>query len=197
MRAQTMAAMTGPVDVIESGTEFPPGRARLLAAVGILVLLVAGGVWFRGWAAERGLRHAVQLTATLGVVSSSTSPPGGSVRYFLEVRNDGPRPLSVTSVDASSQGLRIGMRDAGARRIYVGGEVDIPLSARVTCSDGIEGHDRRLPATIGVRRDDGGTTTRRVDLVPAAVVLDVAATLCDARPDLRAHELSGPVFRKG
>lgn len=191
-----MAAMTGPVEVIESGTGFPRGRSRLLIALGIVALLAAGGVWFRHWAAERELRHAVVLTTTLGVVSSSTSPPGGSVLYFLEVRNDGPRPLSVTSVDASSQGLRIQMRDAGRRRIDVGGEVDIPLSARVTCADGVHADGRHLPAVIGVRRADGGATTRRVELTPAAVVLDVAATLCDVRPGLRAHELSGPVLRR-
>jgi len=192
-----MAAMTGPVEVIESGTGLPRGRHRLLIALGIVALLAAGGVWFRHWAAERELRHAVVLTTTLGVVSSSTSPPGGSVLYFLEVRNVGPRPLSVTSVDASSQGLRIRMRDAGRRRVDVGGEVDIPLSARVTCTDGVPADDRHLPAVIGVRREDGGTTTRRVELTPAAVVLDVAATLCDVRPGLRAHELSGPVLRRG
>ena len=50
---------------------------------------------------------------------------------------------------------------------------------------------------IGVRREDGGTTTRRVELSPASLVLDVAATLCDARPELRDHELSGPVLRTG
>jgi hypothetical protein len=192
-----MAAMTGAVDVIESGTGPPRGRSRVLLALGILALLAAGGVWFRDWAAERELRHTVQLITTLGVVSSSTSPPGGSVLYFLEVRNDGPRPLSVTSVDASSHGLRIRMRDAGRRRIDVGEEADIPLSARVTCTDGIDADHRPLPAAIGVRREDGGTTTRRVELSPAALVLDVAATLCDVRPGLRAHELSGPVLRSG
>jgi hypothetical protein len=193
-----MAAVTGAGDVIESGPGVPRGCSRLLIALGTLVLLAAGGVWFRGWAAERELRHVVELTVTFGLVSSSTSPPGGSVLYFLGVRNDGPRPLSVTSVDASSGGLRIRMRDAGRRRIDVGGEeVDIPLSVRVTCSGGIDVDRRSLPASIGVRREDGGTTTRRVALGPAAVVLDVAATLCDVQPGLRAHELSGPVLRRG
>jgi hypothetical protein len=189
--------MTGPADVIDSGTELPRGRSRLLVALGILVLLVAGGLWFREWVAERELRQAVELTTTFGVVSSSTSPPGGSVRYFLEVRNDGPRPLSVTSVDASSRGLRIRMQDAGPRRIAVGAEVEIPLSARVTCSAGIAADHRHLPAAVVVRREDGGMTTRRVELTPAAAVLDVAATLCDVRPGLTSHELSGPVLRRG
>jgi hypothetical protein len=88
------------------------------------------------------------------------------------------------------------MLDVGRRRIDVGGEVEIPLSARVTCTDGIDADHRHLPAAIGVRREDGGTTIRRVELTPAAVVLDVAATLCGVRPGLRAYELSGPVVRR-
>ena len=46
-----------------------------------------------------------------------------------------------------------------------------------------------------MRRDDGGSTSRRVDLQAAQLVLDVAATVCTVRPDLRDHELSGPVVR--
>src|SRR4051812_45139070 len=150
-----MAAMSRPVDVIESGTPTPRGRSRLLIALAVLAVLVAGGVWLRDRAAEHKQEQAVDLTVTLGVVSSSTSPLGGSVLYFLEVRNDGLRPLSVTSVDASRQGLRIRMLDPGRRRIDVGGEVDIPLSARVTCSEGLAEDHRHLPAAVGVRREDG------------------------------------------
>jgi hypothetical protein len=54
-----------------------------------------------------------------------------------------------------------------------------------------------LPAAIGVRTDAGGVVSRRADLTPAALVLDVAATLCEVRPGLRNHELSGPVLRTG
>ncbi len=54
-----------------------------------------------------------------------------------------------------------------------------------------------MTAEIGVRRQDGGSTTRQVVLEPAFLVLDVAATLCAVRPDLRDHELSGPVLRGG
>jgi hypothetical protein len=191
-----MAAVSGPVDVIEGGTPTPRGRSRLLIALAVLALLVGGGVWLRDRAAERERQRAVELTVTLGVVSSSTSPVGGSVLYFLEVRNHGPRPLSVTSVDASRQGLRIRMCGPGGRRVDVGGEVDLPLSARVTCSEGIPDDHRGLPAAVGIRREDGTATVRRLALAPAAVVVDVAATLCDVQPGLRALELSGPVFRK-
>jgi hypothetical protein len=38
-------------------------------------------------------------------------------------------------------------------------------------------------------------TSRDVELEPAFLVRDVAATLCAVRPDLSDHELSGRVLR--
>jgi hypothetical protein len=190
-----MADMSSAFEVLEGGTPPSRGRRRLLGALVVLAVLVAGAVWVRDRAAERELRQAVELTTRFGLVSSSTSPPGGAVRYFVLVRNDGVRPLAVTAVDSVSAGLRLRMRDAGDRGIDAGREIEIPLSARLTCADGIDAGRARLPAVIGVRREDGGTTTRRVELSPASLVLDVAATLCDVRPELRDHELSGPVLR--
>ena len=194
--------MTGPLDVLEGGTgpswwrsrwtALPPAGRRLVVTVAVLVLLGGGVVGFRSWSAERELRRAVELTTALDVVSSSTSPPGGSVRYFVRIRNDGVRPLSVTSVVAMEGGLRVRMRDDGDRRVDPGQEIGIPVSARLSCGAELPAG---LPADIGVRREDGGTTTRRVDLRPAAFLLDVARTLCAVRPDLRDHELSGPVLR--
>jgi hypothetical protein len=188
--------MLGPVEVLEGGTALPPRRRRLLIVLAVVVVLGCGGLWLRDWSVERGLRQAVDLTVTLGVASSSTSPPGGSVRYFVLVRNDGSRPLMVTSVEGALRGLRVRMRDAGGRRIGAGREIAIPLSARLTCSDGV-GAGAELPAAIVVRREDGGSATRRVALTPASLVVDVATTLCDVRPGLRNHELSGPVLRTG
>jgi hypothetical protein len=192
-----MAVMTGPVEVLEGGTAPAPHRRRLLVVLGVVLVLGCGGLWLRDWAAERARRQAVELTTTFGVASSSTSPPGGSVRYFVLVRNDGSRPVTVTSVEASHQGLRVRMRDAGGRRIDGGREIQIPLSARLTCADAFDATDVRLPAAIGVRREDGGSATRHVELTPAALVLDVAATLCEVRPGSRDLELSGPVLRTG
>jgi hypothetical protein len=191
-----MAAVTGPLDVLEGGPEPGRRRSRLLAAVVVLAVLLAGGVLLRNWLAERELRQAVELTTTFGVDSSSTSPPGGAVRYFMVVRNAGPRPISVTSVNASSEGLRVRMRESGPYRIDVRGDVEIVLSARVTCAGGVDSTGP-LPASLGIRREDGSTLTRRVELRPASLVLDVAATLCETRPGLRDHELSGPVVRRG
>jgi hypothetical protein len=173
----------------------PRGGRRLVVGLAVLVLLGGGVALVRNWAAERQLRQAVELTATVGVWSSSTNRPGGEVGFFVLVGNDGPRPVSVTSVTAAGGGVQVRMRDDGAQPVAPGQEVEIPLSVRLTCVPGAGAARPSLDAEIGVRRDDGGSTSRHVDLQPAAPVLDVAATLCGVRPDLRDHELSGPVLR--
>lgn len=189
--------MIGPVEVLEGGTTAPERRRhRALVALGLLVLLAAGGLWWHSWAADRAVRRAVELTTTFGVDSSSASPPGGAVRYFVVVHNGGARPVSVTSVNASSGGLRVRAQEPGPYRIDVRGEVEIVLSVRVTCAGGVD-PTGDLPAALGVRREDGSTLTRRVELRPASLVLDVAATVCASRPGLSDHELSGPVVRRG
>jgi len=199
--------MAGPVDVLEGGTgpswwrsrwtALPPAGRRLAVMVVVLVLLGGGVVGFRSWSAERELRRAVELTTALDVVSSSTSPPGGSVRYVVRIRNDGVRPVSVTSVAATDGGLRVRMQDDGDRRVDPGQEIGIPVSARLSCGADLGADRGGLPAEIGIRREDGGATSRRVELQPAALLLDVARTLCAVRPDLRDRELSGPVLRTG
>ncbi|MCW2634890.1 MAG: hypothetical protein JWQ99_1257 [Blastococcus sp.] len=192
-----------PVELLESRTEpsrlharwtaLPPRGRRLLAGLLVVVLLGAGVVWLRDWAAERALERRVVLTTSFGLASSSTSPPGGSVGYFVVVRNEGARALSVTGVQVSTARLRLRMRDDWDRRLAPGTEAAIPMSVRLSCIPGAGEPD--LPAEISLRRADGGSTTRRVVLRPAAQLLDVASTLCDVRPDLRDHELSGPVLR--
>ena len=198
------AGTTG-VDLIEGGpapsrwrtrwAALPLAGRRLLALLVVLVLLGAGAVWFRDWSAERELRQHVDLTTSLGVWSSSTSPPGGEVGFFLLVRNDGVRPVWVTAVDAAGEGVRLRMRDDGERRVGAGREIEVPVSVRLTCAAGDDAPRPGLSADITVRREDGDSVTRRADLLPAALVLDVAASLCLVRPDLRDHELSGPVLR--
>jgi hypothetical protein len=194
-----------PVELLESGTgplrwrrhwdALPPRGRRLLAGLVVVVLLGAGVIWFRDWSAERALERRVVLTTSFGLASSSTSPPGGSVGYFVVVRNEGARSLSVTGVEASTARLRLRMRDDWDRRLAPGTEAAIPMSVRLSCVPGRGETD--LPAEISLRRADGGSTTRRVVLRPAALVLDVASTLCAVRPDLRNRELSGPVLRTG
>lgn len=173
----------------------PRGVRRLVAGLAALVLLAGGVLFVRNWSAEREFREAVDLTATFGVVSSSTSPPGGSVRFFVLVRNDGALPIAVTTVAAVEPGLRMRMRDDGAREIAPGSEIEIPLSARLSCVPRAGDARPSLTAEIGVLREDGGWTTESVELRPASLLLDVAASVCLARPELRDHELSGPVLR--
>lgn len=168
-----------------------------MAALGVLLLIGAVVVWSRERAADRERAQRVDLATSLGVWSSSTSPPGGQVGFFVLVRNDGERAVSVTSVSGVGDGLLLRMRDEGERAVPAGAEVDIPMSVRLSCAAGTPTTAAALPAEIGVRRQDGGATTRQVELEPAVLVLDVAATLCAVRPALRDHELSGPVLRGG
>jgi hypothetical protein len=195
--------LPGDVDLLEGGTG-PPMWRRVwaatsprvrwaLAVVVVAALVVGGAVVLRARAAEQALRERVELAATLGIASSSTNPPGGSVRFFVLLRNAGPRPVTVTGLDGVGEGLRLRMLDDTRRPVPAGAEVEIALSARVTCPAG----SGDLTADVRVRRQDGGAAVRRLRLEPAGLLLDVAATVCSVRPDLRDHELSGPVLRGG
>jgi hypothetical protein len=173
----------------------PTGARRLLVLLAVLVVLGAGGLRLRDWSAERELRQRVELATSFGVWSSSTSPPGGAVGFFLLVRNDGARPVWITGVDGEGDRVRLRMRVDGQRLVEAGREIEVPMSVRLTCDAGDEPSGSGLSAAITVRREDGASVTRRTELRPAAPVLDVAASLCQVRPDLRDHELSGPVIR--
>lgn len=172
-----------------------PRTARRLVAVGAgLVLVGAGGLWLQERAAERALAERVDLAASLGISSDSGSPPGGHVTFFVVVRNQGVLPLSVTSVEAAGDGLRLQMEEDGDRSVPAGADAVIPMSVRLSCA-GSAG-EAVLRAEIGVRREDGGAATRQVDVERADRLRDVATTLCSVRPDLRDHELSVPVRRR-
>jgi hypothetical protein len=170
------------------------GRRRLVLGV-VLLLLAGGALWERDRIADRELRQRVVLGTTLGVWTSSTSPPGGAVGWFVLVRNDGREPVTVTSLDAAAGRLALTTLDDGDRPVGPGQEIEVPVSIRLTCTATGE-ETAGLPAEIGVRRRDGVATSRRSELT-ATLVLDVARTLCAVRPDLRDHELSGPVLRAG
>ena len=168
-RAQTMAVMTGR----RRDRERHAGAARPFPAAGrarrSLVLLAAGGVRVprlggraraaAGGRADHHLRPGELVDLSAGRVGAATSCGSATTA---------PVPSSVTSVDASSRGLRMRMRDAGRRRIDVGGEVDIPLSARVTCSrrhrrrpSRPAGRDRRAPGGRRHHHPSGRARLRR------------------------------------
>jgi hypothetical protein len=195
-----------PVELLESGTEpsrlgarwaaLPRTARSAVAALVVVALLVAALVWVHDRSARRALEQRISLTTALGVSSSSTTPPGGQVGYFVVVRNEGPRRVSVTGVEGATEQLRLRMRDDADRRLDPGTETAIPLSVRLSCGAGASAGESGLPLALRLRRADGGSTTRRVVLEPATPLLDVVSTLCGARPDLRNQELSGPVLRR-
>ena len=186
---------TGPSVRQRLWAALPPVARALLVAVGVVVLVGAGLVWWREQAVERELRQRVVLTSSIGVGSSSTSPPGGSVYYFLVVRNDGPRPISIESLDASAGGLRVRLRNSTDHRLAAGAEIALPLSVRLTCGR-VPGtaQGSRLEPQLTVGNEDGRSVVRSVHPGAAGSLLDVVDALCRVRPDLVDHELSGPVL---
>ena len=194
--------VTRPVDVLEGGlappwwqrrwSALPPAGRRLVIAVVVLLAVGAGSLWLRDRAADRALAQRVDVTASVAVSSSSTTPVGGQVSFFIVVRNEGPLPVRLTSVEGSVDGLRLRDLDDLAPPVAPGKQAAVPVSVRLTCAR-YSGGDG-LDVAITVRREDGGSATRRVRAGSAHLLLDVATTLCSVRPGLRDRELSGPVL---
>jgi hypothetical protein len=172
----------------------PQRWRRLVATLAVLGVVAAGTVQVHNWVVARELAQRVVLATSLGVWTSSTSRPYGYVSYFVAVRNDGTQPLSVTSVEMSTERLRLSMRSDAPRRVEAGQEIQLLVSVRLTCGT-TDGGPPSLPARVTVRRDDGGSAAQRVYLQPSALILDAASTLCAVRPELTDHEISGPVTR--
>ena len=186
---------TGPSVWVRVRTALPPAVRALLVGVAVVLLAAAGLFWWREQAAERELRQRVVVSSSIGVLSSSTFPRGGSVHYFLVVRNDGPRPVSIESLEASADGLRLRLRDSGDRQVAAGAEVALPLSARLTCGgDAGTGQLPRLQPELTLRNEDGGSVVRDVEPGAATSLLNAVGALCRVRPHLVDQELSGPVL---
>ena len=191
-----------PGDLLEGGLQPPwwhrrwaslPGRSRrLLVALVALLAITAGGLWLHDRAAERALAQRVDLTASIGVSSLSHTPPGGQVSFVVVVRNSGALPVWITSLRGGTDGLRLRALDGEDRRVAPGGEAAVLVSVRLSCTqyDGGEG----LSTAVAVRREDGGSVTRRLLPRPADGLVDIATTLCAVRPDLRDEEIAGPVL---
>lgn len=166
------------------------------ASAGLAVLLVVGtiGLWLRDRAAHQALAERVEVSASLGVWSSSTAPSGGQVSYFVTVRNDGPLRVWVTSVEGAEDGLRLRARDGIDEPVPGRDESRIPLSIRLTCAR--YGGAEDMDVEITVRRQDGVLVTRSVPLESAGTVLGVASSMCSVLPDVDDRELSGPVLAR-
>lgn len=184
----------------------PAGRRRLVSRVSlatlVVVLAATGVVGVQRWVDERAQRQLVSLRASLGVWTTSTSPTGGQVVYYVAIRNAGSAPLDVTSVQASDGRLRLSARDADPRSLDAGREILVPMSALLTCSPASssafregDGDAGGLRVDLRVQRADGALSLQQMSLDDATLILDVADTLCSVRPELRGYELSGPVVR--
>ena len=191
-------------DLLEGGTgpsvrqrlwaALPPAARALLVAAGVAALVGAGLLWERDRSVERELRQRVVLASSIGVSSSSTSPRGGSVHYFLLVRNDGPRPIRIESLDAWADGLRLRLRSPAGSRLAAGTEIALPLSVRLTCRPLGTTQRPPLEPQLTVGNEDGGSVAVPVEPGAAEPLLGVVDALCRVRPELVDHELSGPVF---
>ena len=170
----------------------PRSARTLVLALVVLLATGAGALWVRDTAAERERAERVDLTASLGVSSVSTTPPGGQVSFFVVVRNEGVLPVRILSVDGSAAGLLLRSSDEAERELAPTAETAVPVSVRLTCARYAAG--RGLTVEIAVRRQDGGRVSRRLRPADPHLLLDVGETLCGVRPDLRDQELSGPVL---
>lgn len=177
-----------------------PSWARV-SALGLVVsaLFVTAVLLHRSWSMDREASREVRLAVTLGVSSSSTTPLGGQVEYFVTVRNEGRRAVTVSELTSVSGSVRI--TGAGPLRIDAGTESLLSLSVLLTC--GATASDASVPRDLAgtldgqvtVVRDDGGTAVRPVQILGPEPLLDAASTLCSVRPELSSYELSGPTVR--
>lgn len=173
-------------------TALPRRSRRLVVGVGVVLALAAGGLWLHDQAAERALARRVDLAASLAVSGDSRTPAGGQVSIYVVVRNNGPLPVRITSVEGGADGVRLGTPGGVDLQVPPGGEASVPVSVRLTCDRYTGGEG--LTAAVALLRADGGSVTRELRPRPAAALTDVATTLCAVRPDLRDAELSGPVL---
>lgn len=177
----------------------PARRRRTVLRVTALAcafgLAAAGLVQLQAWQADRERREFVSLDAAIRVWSSSSTPPGGHVTYYVALRNASLEPLEVTSVAASNSQLRLRARDVVARPVAAGEEILVPLSAMLTCSAEPDGGPGALHLEVGVHREGVGLGPQLPLLRDSALLLEAAHTLCGVRPTLTDHELSGPVLQ--
>jgi FlaG/FlaF family flagellin (archaellin) len=176
------------LDVLDSGARSPRHRRLVVAVAVVLAVAVAVGLLTRQRLADR-----VVLAASLEVATTATSPPGGAVRWSVAVRNDGARPVRVTSLATSADGIVLSSRATPGDPVGPGQQVDVPVSIRLTCGSGSAARPAGLVTAVRIRTPDGRAATRRVPLGSAGSLLDVVDTLCSVRPELRGQELSGPV----
>lgn len=168
-----------------------------VAGLAALAVLLAGASAVADWWSERRARDRLDLQATLRVSSSSSSPPGGRVDYYVEVRNAGPRPVRLGAVSAGWPGLAVVNRSRLGDAVAPGQDRLVALSVRLDCR-GLQARARARDPALSVVATPW-SDRRRTVLVPvrqAYLLTDAADLLCRLRPGLRGRELSGPVLQR-
>ena len=166
-----------------------------IVAVGLTTVLF--GVTRVGeWLIEQGVRDEVAIEAAIEVSSSSSSPAGGRVDYYVVIRNAGPRPVRIDGVEIVDAGFQITNKRALRQQdLQPGGLLFAALSVHLDCarSDVVAEQDV-LSGLIAVRPTSGRWRRVEAPFTQAAPLVNMAATMCALNPDLRSGELSGPVL---
>ena len=203
------SSVEGQVELLENGVQstrrFRLFWARLsmlqrvaVAAVAVLMVGAAlatfGARQVRAWSAERNLNDEVAVQTTIEVSAVSTSLDGGRLDYFVVVRNVGLRVVRIGGLEFTSGRLIIRSRNFADMEVAPGQAIDVPVSARVSCSAGpsVGGSEPLLGTVFAV---PGSGRPRRVPAAAsqAKLITDVADTLCGIAPQAHDKELSGLV----
>jgi len=166
-----------------------------VGAVGV-VGGVVGHSQLRERLAERRAADTVELQATLRVSSSSSSPIGGRVDYYLTLHNTGPRVIRIARLRVREAGLSITSRPVSPLDVVRSGQtLYLPLSVRLDCRQ--RAPARRpdvLRGAVSVQPPNGRWRRVTTSFTRASPLTDVADTLCSLNPAFRSKELSGPVL---
>lgn len=171
----------------------PLHRAAIAALVGLPLAVVAadGG---HDWLAERSRRDTVSLTATAGYWSSSTSPPGGRINFFVTVHNTGPRPIRIDSLRTAAERLTIRSPIGLRYQVLPAASVNVPVSIRLDCAaTQVPARADDFRTTVAADPLNGRRHTLATPLGRAALFTHLADNLCRIRPDLHDQEMSDPV----
>ncbi|MDP9221465.1 MAG: hypothetical protein M3P23_13145 [Actinomycetota bacterium] len=165
----------------------------VVLAVALVVTVASVSRQERERREEQRVNDVVAVEATLAVVSSSTHPLGGSVNFFANVRNDGPRSVYVRNLTISQDGLRVIQRSTTRLPLVAAGEsVELSLSVRLDCAMRSLATGGDVLRGLMTVESQNGRSHRVVVAVHASSLTNVATTLCAVSPRL-FRELSGPL----
>lgn len=181
-------------------TRLSTWQRRFIVGAGVALASLAGIVVlldrYEERRAELAMADQVLLQVSLEVSSSSSSPPGGRVDYFLSVRNQGARTVYLIAVSFAAARFEATSRSTGETALRSGGEIFVPLSVALDCArPDPPAQGAAVSALVSAVAASGRTQRVRVPLARASLLTDVATTLCGVVPSF-AGEMSGPVVRR-